>query len=142
MEKAVKRSIPYVTKNKWVLRLPLVSEALQRPAKVPKHWRSATSLEPWKRQMFALKERFPQGWDPKRRLSRDEMEDLRQRKRAHPELNNSQLGDMYRVSPEAVRRVLRSTWAPKGDAAQRVQKRWKRRGERLGAKPAQSLDPE
>lgn len=113
MQKA-RRTVPYVVKNQWQLALPPTYAELKSRANVPKNWRLIKSLDPWKRQMFALKEKFPEGWNPNRKLSRDKMDELRERRKLDPSLDNTQLGSIYRISPEAVRRILKSKWDPKG----------------------------
>ncbi|KAF7325314.1 Acylpeptide hydrolase [Mycena venus] len=79
--------------------------------------RRKPSLEPtpaaWQAHRAALKEAFPDGWNPPRKLSREAMEGLRQLHRVNPEtFTTSVLAERFRVSPEAVRRILKSRWAP------------------------------
>ncbi|GMM49233.1 Rrg9 protein [Starmerella bacillaris] len=123
----MKRTVPYVTKGKWNLKLPDNKPKFN----TLEEWRTTKGLDPWKRQMFALKEKFPEGWAPKKRLSREKMEELKERRRLEPSLNNTQLGNIYRISPEAVRRILKSQWEPSAETSKRLEAKWKRRGERL-----------
>lgn len=81
--------------------------------------------------MFALKEKFPEGYKPIKRLSRDKIEELRELKRAFPELTNDDLAMRFKVSPESIRHVLKSQWKPDSKEQKKLQSRWKRRGERL-----------
>lgn len=151
---ATQRTVPYVIKSKWVLpsvvakppieanNPPITPDSLgsnsQRRVNVPKDWRRITSLPQWKRQMFSLKEKFPQGWNPKRKLSREEMDRLREIKAAQPGISLNELGERFRISPEAVRRIVRSRWRPTSEEAVKVKQRWLRRGERLGSWSASS----
>jgi hypothetical protein len=56
-----------------------------------------------------MKERFPEGWNPPRKVGRSDMELMR---RLH-NIDNAtwstpNLAERFRISPEAVRRILRS----------------------------------
>ncbi|KAJ7254402.1 Neugrin-domain-containing protein [Mycena haematopus] len=67
----------------------------------------------WKTHRASLKESFPDGWDPPRKLSREAMDGLRQLHRVDPEtFTTPVLAERFRVSPEAVRRILKSRWTP------------------------------
>ncbi|KAJ6588755.1 hypothetical protein B0H19DRAFT_893515, partial [Mycena capillaripes] len=70
----------------------------------------------WTAHRAALKSAFPGGWDPPRKLSREAMDGLRQLHRVDPErFTTPVLAERFRVSPEAVRRILKSRWAPPAD---------------------------
>jgi len=61
----------------------------------------------------ALKQLFPNGWAPPRKVSRSAMDGIRELHRIDPEkFTTSILADRFRVSPEAVRRILKSKWVP------------------------------
>lgn len=47
-------------------------------------------------------------WNPKRRLSREDMDKLRQLKEIFPNYKTIDLSKIFRISPEAVRRILKS----------------------------------
>ncbi|KAH7104506.1 hypothetical protein BKA62DRAFT_767574 [Auriculariales sp. MPI-PUGE-AT-0066] len=67
----------------------------------------------WLQNKQALKERFPEGWNPPKKLSRETMDGLRALHHAQPEVfTTSMLANKFRVSPEAVRRILKSKWVP------------------------------
>ncbi|KAF5017270.1 hypothetical protein F66182_10821 [Fusarium sp. NRRL 66182] len=99
----------------------------------------------WKAQKAALKEKFPQGWRPRKRLSPDALAGIRALNAQFPEVyTTAALADKFKVSPEAIRRILRSKWAPTADEEQNRQERWFRRGKNvweqkaaLGIKPPQ-----
>lgn len=130
----LKRTIPYITKGKWTLPDLVSSKPVGAlPVNVPKQWR-ASRLPQWKKQMFALQEKFPEGWDPKKKLSRDQMAELREIKTARPNITNDELSSLFKVSPEAIRRILKSRWRPNADKSKQLNERWIRRGQRLGAK--------
>jgi hypothetical protein len=60
-----------------------------------------------------MQKNFPDGWSPPRRLSREAMEGLRELHRFDPEkFNTPVLAEKFKISPESVRRILKSNWAP------------------------------
>ena len=61
----------------------------------------------------AMKKAFPEGWAPARKLSREAMDGLRQLHHIDPDtFSTSVLSQRFRISPEAVRRILKSKWEP------------------------------
>lgn len=61
----------------------------------------------------SMKTQFPEGWSPPRKLSRPAMEGLRIMHAQHPEVFTTPvLAEKFRISPEAVRRILKSKWEP------------------------------
>ncbi|KAF7550619.1 hypothetical protein G7046_g7960 [Stylonectria norvegica] len=97
----------------------------------------------WKAQKAALKEKFPDGWNPRKRLSPDALAGIRALNAQFPEVYTTQaLADKFEVSPENIRRILKSKWTPNSEEEQGREERWFRRGlsvwERkaaLGVKP-------
>lgn len=60
-----------------------------------------------------MREDFPNGWQPPKKLSREAMEGLRYMHATDPELFSTPvLADRFKISPEAVRRILKSKWMP------------------------------
>lgn len=61
----------------------------------------------------ALKKDFPEGWKPPRKLSRQAMDGLRELHHYDPQTFSTRvLSDRFKISPEAVRRILKSKWEP------------------------------
>lgn len=100
--------------------------------------------EPWQVQKHALQQKFgQQGWSPRKRLSPDALEGIRALHAQYPEkFTTPVLADQFKVSPEAIRRILRSKWRP--DEVEEISRRqrWDKRGEsiwrqmvELGVKP-------
>lgn len=89
--------------------------------------------EPWQTQKSALSEKFgPRGWSPRKRLSPDTLEGIRALHVQYPEkFTTPVLADQFRVSPEAIRRILKSKWRPKDEEEERRRQRWERRGENI-----------
>ncbi|KAM0559462.1 hypothetical protein ACHAPJ_004492 [Fusarium lateritium] len=99
----------------------------------------------WKAQKAALKEKFPEGWRPRKRLSPDALSGIRALNAQFPEVYTTEaLAQKFEVSPEAIRRILRSKWRANADEEEKRQERWFRRGKNvweqkaaLGIKPPQ-----
>ncbi|GAA6016481.1 hypothetical protein JCM11491_002334 [Sporobolomyces phaffii] len=63
----------------------------------------------WKKHKQAIQERFPGGWAPPKRISREAMDLVRTLHRTDPATHSvPELSDRFKISPEAVRRVLKS----------------------------------
>ncbi|KAL4867722.1 hypothetical protein BDV12DRAFT_170958 [Aspergillus spectabilis] len=88
--------------------------------------------ESWGIQKEALKKKFPGGWSPTRKLSPDAIEGLRHLHSMAPDqFTTSVLAQEFKVSPEAIRRILKSKWRPSGTVLEDRRKRWERREERI-----------
>ncbi|PON22836.1 hypothetical protein TGAM01_v208316 [Trichoderma gamsii] len=101
--------------------------------------------EPWQLQKAALKEKFPEGWQPRKRLSPDALAGIRALNAQFPEIYTTEaLADKFQVSSEAIRRIIKSHWRPSSMEEEDRQQRWFRRGKQvweqkaaLGIKPPQ-----
>lgn len=99
----------------------------------------------WKSQRVALKEKFPEGWRPRKRLSPDALTGIRALNAQFPETyTTTALAKKFEVSPEVIRRILRSKWTPSVEEEENRNERWFRRGKSvwetraaLGIKPPQ-----
>jgi Neugrin len=100
--------------------------------------------EPWKAQKAALEAKFGDaGWQPRKRLSPDAMDGIRALHAQDPGFYSvPYLANQFEISPEAVRRILKSKWRPTPDEAVNRSERWERRGQsvwnrwaELGYKP-------
>lgn len=100
--------------------------------------------EPWQVQKRALSKKFgSSGWSPRKRLSPDSLEGIRALHAQYPDKYTTPvLADYFKVSPEAIRRILKSKWRPNDDEEQRRRDRWNKRGasiwghmNELGIKP-------
>lgn len=71
-----------------------------------------------------MKNSFPKGWSPPHKLSRQAMDGLRVLHMHDPEtFSTPMLAERFRVSPEAVRRILRSRWEPSPEQRARLLRR-------------------
>ncbi|KAI1923969.1 Required for respiratory growth protein 9 mitochondrial [Ophidiomyces ophidiicola] len=93
-------------------------EATPKPAK----------QEQWRIQKQALKKKFEDGWAPLKRLSPDAMDGVRELHRANPErFSTPVLAEHFKISPEAIRRILKSKWRPTEKESEKRNLRWERR---------------
>ncbi|CDO94084.1 unnamed protein product [Kluyveromyces dobzhanskii CBS 2104] len=96
------------------------------------NWRDNMQMPDWKRQKFALKEKLKgERWNPKKKLSREQMETVRLLKRQFPSMTSGDIAEQMKVSPEVVRRILKSKWEPSEEELEDLQQRWKKRSSRI-----------
>lgn len=90
------------------------------------------SREPWQSQKSALKTKFPSGWQPRKKLSPDAMDGIRALHAKDPETyKTATLADQFKISPEAIRRILKSKWRPSEAEEDGRRERWHKRGEKI-----------
>ncbi|MCJ1323091.1 Required for respiratory growth protein 9 mitochondrial [Xylographa vitiligo] len=89
--------------------------------------------EPWGVQKTALEQKFgEQGWAPRKRLSPDALDGIRALHAQYPEdYSTSVLAEQFKVSPEAIRRILKSKWRPNDEEDVSRRQRWQKRGEAI-----------
>jgi hypothetical protein len=89
--------------------------------------------EVWQTQKQALQEKFGEDrWAPRKRLSPDTLEGIRSMHASDPERYSTPvLAEHFKVSPEAIRRILKSKWQPKPEEMEDRRRRWESRGERI-----------
>lgn len=65
----------------------------------------------WAAHREAMKKEFPDGWNPPRKVERSEMNVIRRLREMDPERwTTPALADRFKISPEAVRRILKSKY--------------------------------
>lgn len=98
--------------------------------------RMAKDKEPWQVQKAALAAKVgEEGWNPRRKLSPDAMEGIRALHAQYPErFSTPVLAQQFKLSPEAIRRILKSKWRPSEEEAEERNERWERRGARIWSK--------
>lgn len=73
-----------------------------------------------------------EAWNPRKKLSPDTMEGIRHLHNSQPEkFTTPILAEYFKVSPEAIRRILKSKWKPNDEEYEDRMERWNRRGERI-----------
>ncbi|KAI8634198.1 hypothetical protein F5Y19DRAFT_412331 [Xylariaceae sp. FL1651] len=99
---------------------------------------SAAQKEEWQIQKVALKEKFPEGWRPRKRLSPDALDGIRALHAQFPEQYTTEvLAGHFEVSAEAIRRILKSKWTPNPEEEARRQERWFNRGKNIWSQMAE-----
>jgi hypothetical protein len=100
--------------------------------------------EPWQAQKAAVSRKLDgAAWLPRKRLSPEALDGLRALHASDPaRFSTAALATQFEVSPEAVRRILRSRWRPSEEEQEARLRRWDRRGRDIwearaeqGAKP-------
>ncbi|KAK5175730.1 Required for respiratory growth protein 9 mitochondrial [Saxophila tyrrhenica] len=103
-----------------------------------------TKRDPWKVQKEALVNKFGEtGWKPRKRLSPDTLEGIRAlHKSDTAAYSTAKLSEQFKITPEAIRRILKSKWRPNEDEVEKRRQRWEKRGvkkweemSQQGAKP-------
>ncbi|KAL7799805.1 hypothetical protein V8C37DRAFT_365530 [Trichoderma ceciliae] len=134
------------SKRKWEQRAkPTPAESYPIDSTEPSLIPRPRNKEPWQIQKAALKEKFPDGWQPRKRLSPDALAGIRALNAQFPDVYTTDaLADKFQVSREAIRRILKSNWRPSVVEEEDRQQRWFRRGKQvweqkaaLGIKPPQ-----
>lgn len=96
--------------------------------------------QPWQIQKQILKEKFPEGWKPKKKMSPDAMAGIRALHRQFPDTYTTEvLAQKFEMSPEAIRRILKSKWEEKDETPDidiQRQERWFKRGKSIWARYA------
>ena len=89
--------------------------------------------EPWQAQKEALQKKFgSEGWNPRKKLSPDTIDGIRALNQQYPDKYPSPvLAEKFKVSPEAIRRILKSKWRPSPEKAAERRERWARRHDRI-----------
>ena len=91
----------------------------------------------WRIYKEKLQEKFPHRWMPRKRLSPDALVGIRALNAQFPDVYNSAtLSQKFEVSPEHIRRILKSKWQPSVEEEQDRQERWHRRGQSVWERKA------
>ena len=95
--------------------------------------------EPWQSYKAALKEKFgEQAWSPRKRISPDALAGIRALRTNQPDVyTTDRLAEHFKMSPEAIRRILRSKWQPNEEEMDERRKRWEKRGVKKWAEMAE-----
>lgn len=100
--------------------------------KSSEHPKPRTGPSPWQIQKAALTTKFPVGWIPRRRLSPDTLDGIRTLHAQYPaKYTTPVLASQFKVSPEAIRRILKSKWRPSDEEEEQRVKRWENRGKSI-----------
>ncbi|OAG07115.1 required for respiratory growth protein 9, mitochondrial [Paraphaeosphaeria sporulosa] len=98
----------------------------------------------WMVEKEAVKRKLNgEAWNPRKKLSPDTMEGIRHLHKTQPtRFTTPVLAQHFQVSPEAIKRILKSKWRPSDEEQEDRIRRWDKRGEQiwtnlveLGVKP-------
>lgn len=120
-----KEGLPHFTRN---------------PATVKEAPGDGYKRENWQIQKQSLAKKFGQtGWAPRKKLSPDTLEGIRALHAQYPDkYTTSVLAQQFEVSPEAIRRILKSKWKPTETEVASRRQRWDKRGELIWSRLAES----
>jgi hypothetical protein len=95
--------------------------------------------EPWMLQKDAIKKKIgDEAWNPRKRLSPDAINGIRAIHAQFPEQYTTEvLARKFEVTPEAIRRILKSKWRPSDEEAEDRKLRWYKRGEKVWSRYAE-----
>ncbi|KAI9664382.1 MAG: Required for respiratory growth protein 9 mitochondrial [Alyxoria varia] len=124
------------TTNKTRSTLPRADNFTARPSPTgPIHpSKPLDEQEEWRIRKAALQEKFNNSvWNPPKRLSPDAMEGVRALHDQYPDhFTVPVLAAQFKISPEAIYRILKNRWKPKNvEEEEERLRRWDRRGERI-----------
>lgn len=99
----------------------------------------APKKERWQIDKAALKQKFGgEGWNPRKRLSPDTLEGIRALHSSDPATYSTQtLAEHFQVTPDAIRRILKSKWQPSAEDSAKRMERWEKRGLKKWAEMAE-----
>jgi hypothetical protein len=113
-------------------------EAENAKAKEEREKQRKRKPENWQTQKAALKEKFAGGWNPPKKLSPDALDGIRHLHAKAPEqFTTAVLAQEFEMSPEAIRRILKSKWRPTEDEMESRRKRWENRHDRIWSRLAE-----
>ncbi|CZR52774.1 uncharacterized protein PAC_02651 [Phialocephala subalpina] len=93
--------------------------------------------QPWMIEKDKIKEKYPDGYQPLKRLSPDAIAGIRALHAQAPEQCTTEvLAVEFKVTPEAIRRILKSKWTPSPEEQTDREQRWLKRGERVWSRLA------
>lgn len=105
-----------------------------KPARYP--WNNDADKPEWKKYKESLEKKFEgASWRPAKRVSPDAVLGMRDLHKSDPNTYNIEvLSDQFKISKEAVRRILKSKFTPNQDEMKDKRDRWERRGEAVWKK--------
>ena len=116
-----------------------VSRSTQNSTTVEAAHGDEYARESWQIQKQALAKKFGHtGWAPRKKLSPDALEGIRTLHAQYPDkYTTSILAQQFEVSPEAVRRILKSKWKPNETEEASRRQRWDNRGKLIWSRKAE-----
>lgn len=86
----------------------------------------AKKMPEWEKREETLRKRYG-AWNPTRKLSRQQITDIRELKQQWPQMKTKHLADHFSINPESIRRILKSKWTPSEEELESLNQRAERR---------------
>ncbi|KAF2214915.1 hypothetical protein CERZMDRAFT_95295 [Cercospora zeae-maydis SCOH1-5] len=128
--RAVKLAAKSIEKKRKLQQLAAHKLETERHAAAEAERSRKKRLEPWQRDKSALKQKFGEkAWAPRKRLSPDSLDGIRALHASDPgTYTTKMLSQHFEVTPEAIRRILKSKWKPSPEEVEERRERWEKRG--------------
>ncbi|PBP20331.1 mitochondrion organization and biogenesis protein [Diplocarpon rosae] len=95
---------------------------------IPDDWEDRR--EPWMKAKEKIKQKYPEGYQPMKKLSPDAIAGIRALHAQMPDhYTVPLLSREFEVSPESIIRILRTKWKPNAEEEADRQRRWHKRGQ-------------
>ena len=106
------------------------TKSLGRTTEKPAVLTPRPKKDPWQIQKAALEDKYGEaGWQPRKRLSPDTLDGIRALHASDPAAySTAVLSEHFKVSADAIRRILRSKWRPNDEESADRKERWEKRG--------------
>lgn len=104
------------------------SEEIFRMKIKQKEKEAQQKLPEWTKRDESIRKRYGE-WNPTHRLSRQQIQDIRNIKDKMPHMKTIELSNHFKISPEAIRRILKSNWIPSETEEERIRLRGEKRKE-------------
>ncbi|GBB85024.1 hypothetical protein RclHR1_01160018 [Rhizophagus clarus] len=91
------------------------------------NWRENENLPGWLKHKFAMKERIGfKHWKPHKRVNREIMDKIRWLHNQFPEEYNAEkLSNHFKISPESIRRIIKSKFIPNSEILERQEQKYR-----------------
>lgn len=84
------------------------------------------NLPEWTKRDETIRKRYGE-WKPTHKLSRQQIQDIRNIKDKMPHMKTIELSNHFKISPEAIRRILKSSWVPSDADEEQIRLRGEKR---------------
>lgn len=121
------RPIPAIRQCRWKSNTPDTDSFATFKARILNAEKESAKNKPeWEKREESLRKRYGE-WNPTRKLSRQQIADIRSLKEQWPLMKTKQLADHFHVNPESIRRILKSKWIPNEDEIKDLNERAEKR---------------
>lgn len=115
-----------------------IAEATYKAQLLAAEAEHAKKLPEWAKREESLRKRYG-AWNPTKKLSRQQITDIRELKAQWPQMKTKQLADHFKINPESIRRILKSKWEPSEDELTSMNERAEKR--KLQSQERKKLGP-